>query len=1455
MSAERAREIRQLQKAKEKAQRSGSLVEEAAACNQLGEILASHGRYEEALEEHRRELWLLEAAGDSIGCAVAHRKIGERLAELEDYEAALKHQHQHLELACSLSDHTEQQRAWATIGRTYMFVADSCPPVEAVPALREAERAFRTSLAIVEEKLEGAVAGRELSEMRSRLYLNLGLVYDSLKDQAKCGHYIKKSIFLSEQAHLCEDLYRAYFNLGNIHLREGEHSRALRCLDRARDCARRMKEKAMESECCSSTAQVLLSLGDFVAAKRSLKKAYVLGSRQPWQRDLVRCNLRYATKVSRLQEALEEAASDPPAALALCEQLGDAFSKHGDYGRAVEYYKKQLGYAEALRRPAQELAVIHVSLATTFGDLKEHAQAVRHYQEELALHRGNALEEGKTWLNIALAKEEVGEPRAELEACFRTALRRAEEAGEPRLQKQILQHLHSLQQRHGSAEAPATMARLQSLAASGGDSAGEEEEELESSGALDESDLELSESDGEEDELDGYSKSVPGRRRISKWNRRNDRGETPLHRACIEGDLRRAQLLVKQGHPLNPRDYCGWTPLHEACNHGHLEIVRLLLERGAAIDDAGGPGCEGITPLHDALSCGHFDVAELLVQRGAAVTLRNAKGLTPLGTLAEWVSMYSRDLDQETRQRCRAMERLLKETAAGRGEAPPGRPWVLPRRRARGLSSRAAEALPPPWGPGPSSPPRRGKLSGSGVPLAAPAAPPLSPDSQLFDAELSEPLIPRRSPPGSEGPPRKAPAPGGTGTQGRGSAAEPPRAQRDRPEQEDDAASPLRPVKKRQRVLGADGSRLPGPEPAAPGGSQAEYEAAIRGLGSAKSLLGSGPEATRDPAPRPALIPAEQYVEDDWLEDDLGAARGARKRLRRELEEPAAASEESTGPESDGAAPCPPWPRRRRTTQSRLTRLVQRTRLGRSRERGAPEAAGPPVPRGGAESPPEAEGPGGSGESPPQGPTQVRGQGLGRRGGQRCPLGLLMLPSPPPWQPPSLSAAPAPLPAIRVRVRVQDNVFLIPVPQSESRAVGWLAEQAAQRYYQTCGLLPRLTLKKEGALLAPQDLVGDVLQSNEEVLAEVQSWDLPPLAERYRKACQSLAVEPHPLLLKVTERQEQSPAFSTGGLPLRPPHLPPLLRALKLQAPLRQLRLAGSGLGDGAATELLATLGTVPGLVLLDLSGNRLSAQGLQHLVPQLPGPAPFQSLEELDLSLNPLGDAGCRPLALLLQACPVLTTLRLRACGFAAGFLRHCRLSLAGALAGAGHLKTLVLSCNALGAAGLEQLLRSLPCGTLSHLELGSVAGAGAEALAEAVRGYLTQEGCALTHLTLSGNRLDDEAVRELARCLPACPALVSLDLSANPGISAVGLRALLSALAERCEGLRYLSLAGCSVEGPLDGAAWAAAAASVRDLRLCSRRVSRSDQRAAGEAWRGPPGTAPRVLARHRKLFCESL
>lgn len=49
-----------------------------------------------------------------------------------------------------------------------------------------------------------------------------------------------------------------------------------------------------ESITCGATpAQVQLSLGDFVAARRSLKKALVLGSQQPLEKQAVKKAFRY----------------------------------------------------------------------------------------------------------------------------------------------------------------------------------------------------------------------------------------------------------------------------------------------------------------------------------------------------------------------------------------------------------------------------------------------------------------------------------------------------------------------------------------------------------------------------------------------------------------------------------------------------------------------------------------------------------------------------------------------------------------------------------------------------------------------------------------------------------------------------------------------------------------------------------------------------------------------------------------------------------------------------------------------------------------------------------------------------------------------------------------------------------------------------------------------------------
>ncbi|XP_078285770.1 tonsoku-like protein isoform X2 [Rhinoraja longicauda] len=1395
--------VADLEKAKLKAQRSHNLKEEASLCNQLGEVLAKQGQFQKAIEEHRQELQLSEVLNDVIGCAVANRKIGECLAEMGSYPAALEHQRKHLQLARSVANHVEEQRAWATIGRTYLFSNETNQSSE---SLQEAENAFRKSMAIVENKLQDKVSQHELSEMRARLYLNLGFLFNITKDPLRCDRYIRKSIYIAEQNKLYEDLYRANFNLGSIHCRNGEYTRAMRCFEAAKECAKKMKEKLMESECFSSIGQALLTLGDFVAAKRSLRKAFKLGSQHQSDHDIVRRNLKNAMLGYRLEEALSKLGEEgQQEALGLYEQLGDLCCKVNSYRRAIDYYQMQLSHAEELQKPERELGVIHVSLATTFADLKEYELSLKHYQAELALRRGSPKEECKTWLNVAMVKEECGCPCAELEECYRKALQCAEQACITPLQAQALQLLHSVQQKEGYPEAAATLAQLQELQQ--GSESGEESEmeEVENSEPLENSELELSESD--DDDMEGYDKSVPGRRKINQWNRRNEKGETVLHRACIDGNLKHVQTLVEKGHPLNPRDYCGWTPLHEACNHGHLEIVSFLLDHQANINDAGGPHCEGITPLHDAIASGNFTVAELLVQKGASVSMRNTRGQTSLDALLGWQHLYRRDLDQETRQQCRHLERMLKE-AQDRGNTV--RPVPVPELEER----------------------------------------------ELFDSESSQ--LSHATEAGSE-------ALGVEDRRGRGSrisggdgvgfcsqrwADEPPTPEvttRSRLDWQDEDDLPLerfQPFRKRQRSAGdvegdpvtlgvrdgtAGGRESLRPEREReshdPNAATSTYLSAIRNLGSAQSWLmcQALAEPASAPAPtRSALITDAERLEEDWLEDDLRDGRH-RKRPR---------ERGGAVPETDPAArPAPnfansprlPQPRKR-PRQTRMTQIVERTVVGRTGRR--PRQAG-------------------AASANSDDPTPELW----------CTAPTIFI-SPSPAVPITQAVNTAVPPSIRVKVTVQEETFLIPVPHSgEVHTVSWLAEQASQRYYQNCGLRPKLNLKKEGALLDPLDPITHVLQSDEAVLAVVLSWDLPPLSDRYKKACHSLGLAEDSLVLRACEVQGGGSCFRLSGVPLGTERLAPLLRSLRLHTAIRELRLAATRLALPSVGALLATLLTLPNLALLDLSDNLISGPGLRELSEGARRSAqpPFLNLRELNLSLNPLGEGSSQSLAVLLECCPVLTTLRLQACGLTASSLQQHRHQLADAMKGSLHLKTLCLSHNALGGLGVELILQSLPHPSLTHLDLSAVGGAGSDTLrVEHLIRYLSQDGCCLSHLKLSANRLTDDSLRDLSRCLLLCRSLAALDLSANPGLTTAGLDLLLGAVRERSSGLKFLSLAGASVQE------WSMAegtAARLGELQLCSAGLHKGEMERLAGSWRSALEGRGRALCRLHKCLLRAV
>ncbi|GFN79201.1 ankyrin repeat domain-containing protein [Plakobranchus ocellatus] len=124
------------------------------------------------------------------------------------------------------------------------------------------------------------------------------------------------------------------------------------------------------------------------------------------------------------------------------------------------------------------------------------------------------------------------------------------------------------------------------------------------------------------------SKRTPADKKV---NKRNERGEAPLHMAAKKGDYKQTKRLLKAGASVNMKDYAGWTALHEACNSGNLRVARHLLKAGA---DVNVQGFDDDTPLHDASSNGHKKLVQLLLRNGADPHQPNLKGKTAVKVAA-----------------------------------------------------------------------------------------------------------------------------------------------------------------------------------------------------------------------------------------------------------------------------------------------------------------------------------------------------------------------------------------------------------------------------------------------------------------------------------------------------------------------------------------------------------------------------------------------------------------------------------------------------------------------------------------------------------------------------------------------------------------------------------------------------------------------------------------------------
>jgi NF-kappa-B inhibitor-like protein 2 len=189
---DKSKEIKRLLDDKTKAKGKQNWKEIGLICNYLGDLYASVGEYEDAIEQHKEELDCSRRQNDELGVAVAYRRIGECHSELDEFAQALNFHQKYLDIVRKLNNLVEVQRAWATLGRTF-FMQYSADPKKYRESLNTAEESHLKALNLT-DRLRAELKERDYVEMRCRAYLNLGLIYEQKESESECSKYFNTAI-------------------------------------------------------------------------------------------------------------------------------------------------------------------------------------------------------------------------------------------------------------------------------------------------------------------------------------------------------------------------------------------------------------------------------------------------------------------------------------------------------------------------------------------------------------------------------------------------------------------------------------------------------------------------------------------------------------------------------------------------------------------------------------------------------------------------------------------------------------------------------------------------------------------------------------------------------------------------------------------------------------------------------------------------------------------------------------------------------------------------------------------------------------------------------------------------------------------------------------------------------------------------------------------------------------
>lgn len=363
--------------------------------------------------------------------------------------------------------------------------------------------------------------------------------------------------------------------------------------------AKQLKNKLDLLETLMGKGHTLIQLRDYDNARHCFKKAFFIYKSECDENfEAKRCFNLVKQIIINIRELRNTSSNERK--IKICDKLGDLFADLNCYAIAIEYYTEELNYAQDENYNKSQLAPIYLSLGQTYLDNKQYTEALYNFKKEIDCNQGKPKEELLTSLKIIEVKCQLHRNNEEIIDEFNRILEKL--AVDNKLKRTVYKEYLAFLKDSNDFDLYSDLikqikSKLDDL--NNEDNINEQlysqstqDSNSQSNIPNDEIEVVLSDvseltSDSETEENEELSERRNRRAKKGLNERRNEKGETPLHRACIEGNINEVENLIEKGHKINPRDNCGWLPIHEASNHGFAEIVDLLIKHKAWLNDPG----------------------------------------------------------------------------------------------------------------------------------------------------------------------------------------------------------------------------------------------------------------------------------------------------------------------------------------------------------------------------------------------------------------------------------------------------------------------------------------------------------------------------------------------------------------------------------------------------------------------------------------------------------------------------------------------------------------------------------------------------------------------------------------------------------------------------------------------------------------------------------------------------